>query len=62
VLGDRARLRHVLLGGREVDLTPPAARRDPPGWRVSTYGARLTRDVALGKSGPQSPETPDHEI
>ncbi len=62
VLGDRAHLRHVLIGGREVDLQPPAPRSDPPGWRVSTYGARLTRDVALGKAGPRAPETPEHEL
>jgi len=62
VLGDRSRLRHVLLGGREVDLTPPAPRRDPPGWRVSSYGARLTRQVATGKADPAAPETPEHEI
>lgn len=61
VLGDRARLRHVFLGGREVDLTPPAPRRDPPGWRVSTYGARLGREVASGAQRPVAPPTPEHE-
>jgi imidazolonepropionase-like amidohydrolase len=50
VLGDRTRLRHVLLGGREVDLTPAPPRGDPPGWRVSTYGARLGREVAGGRA------------
>ena len=48
VLGDPACLKQVLLGGRSVDLTPDAPRRDPPGWRVSTYGARLGKDVAAG--------------
>ena len=62
VLGDRTHLRHVLIGGREVDLKPPGPRRDPPGWRVSTYGARLTRDVALGKTDPKTPDTPEHEL
>lgn len=62
VLGDRTRLRYVLLGGRDIDLTPALPRRDPPGWRVSTYGARLSRDIAQGKSRPAKPETPDHEL
>ena len=52
VLGDTARLKQVLLGGRSVDLTPDAPRRDPPGWRVSTYGARLGKDVAAGAPPP----------
>ncbi len=54
VLGDRARLKHVFLGGREIDLTPAARAGDPPGWRVSTYGARLGRDVASGAAKPRA--------
>ncbi len=61
VLGDRARLRHVFAGGREVDLTPALPRRDPPGWRVATYGSRLGRDVAHGAAKPDASETPHHE-
>jgi imidazolonepropionase-like amidohydrolase len=61
VLGDKARLQHVFLGGREVDLTPSPPRRDPPGWRVSTYGARLGRDVAGGLTAPAKPTTLLHE-
>ena len=52
VLGDTARLKQVLLGGRSMDLTPDAPRRDPPGWRVSTYGARLGKEVAAGAPPP----------
>lgn len=44
VLGDKSRLKHVFLGGAPVDLTPAPPRGDPPGWRVSTYGARLPKD------------------
>jgi imidazolonepropionase-like amidohydrolase len=62
VLGDRTRLRHVLRGGREIDLQPAAPRRDPPGWRVGTYGARLTREIAVGKARPAGPATPEHEL
>jgi len=46
LLGDKARLRHVFQGGREIDLTPAPPRRDPPGWRVNTYGSRLGRREA----------------
>jgi imidazolonepropionase-like amidohydrolase len=48
VLGDKARIKHVFVGGGEVDLTPAPPRRDPPGWRVSSYGGRLTAAVARG--------------
>jgi len=61
VLGDRARLKHVFCGGREVDLTPALPRRDPPGWRVGTYGARLGRDVARGTEKPARDATPHDE-
>lgn len=45
VLGVRDKLKHVLLAGRDVDLTPAPPRGDPPGWRVSTYGAHLSRRI-----------------
>jgi imidazolonepropionase-like amidohydrolase len=61
VLGDKERLKQVFLGGREVDLTPAPPRRDPPGWRVSTYGGRLTADVARGKAHLQPDPTPTDE-
>jgi imidazolonepropionase-like amidohydrolase len=61
ILGDRKRLRHVLLGGRDVDLTPAPPRGDPPGWRVSTYGARLGREVASGQARATRAATPVHE-
>jgi imidazolonepropionase-like amidohydrolase len=62
VLGDSARLRHVLKGGRAVDLTPLPPRGDPAGWRVTTYGRRLGRDVARGTVSPAPPRLPDHEL
>ncbi|MFT4585263.1 MAG: imidazolonepropionase-like amidohydrolase [Gammaproteobacteria bacterium] len=46
LLGERDRMRHVILDGSEVTIPPPAERRDPPGWRPSNYGSRvLTRAV-----------------
>ena len=47
VLADQTRLRHIVLGGREVSLPPPPERANPSGWRISTYGDTiLTRQVA----------------
>ena len=47
LLGDKSRIRHVLLGGKTVDLSPPPPRTDPSGWRVASYGNRiLTQEVA----------------
>ena len=37
LLGDRSRFRHVFCRGREMDLSLPPPRTDPPGWRVSQY-------------------------
>lgn len=43
VLGDRARLTQVILGGDLLHLPPAAPRRDPPGWRAPHYGTRILR-------------------
>lgn len=44
LLGDLARIKRVMIGGRDQCLDWPAAERgDPPGWRVSTYGSRILR-------------------
>ena len=47
LLGDRSRLEHIILAGKEVHLPDLPVRRDPPGWRVSHYGdGILTRSKA----------------
>lgn len=61
VLGQLDRIEHVFVGGRAMDLTPAAPRGDPPGWRVSTYGARLGQDVAHHGATPARAPLPDHE-
>lgn len=46
VLGDRAKLAFVMLGGRNIDLAQPTpARRPISGWRVNMYGKILTQDM-----------------
>jgi imidazolonepropionase-like amidohydrolase len=62
VLGDKSRIKHVFLGGRDIDLAPSPPRGDPPGWRVSTYGARLSAEVARGGINPTQPPMPTDEF
>jgi imidazolonepropionase-like amidohydrolase len=48
VLGDKTKLKHVLLGGRAIDLDRELPPRGPiPGWRVSEYSHQiLTQETA----------------
>jgi len=44
MLGERQRIRHVFVGGREIDLVDREPPRKPiPGWRVSTYSKSILR-------------------
>ena len=43
LLGDRTRMRHVVLNGELLDLPTIPPRRDPPGWRAPHYGTRILR-------------------
>ena len=43
LLGERQRIRRVILGGEVLDLPAPRTRRDPPGWRAPHYGTRILR-------------------
>lgn len=49
ILGDRARLKHVIADGRFIDLQRPIPTRKPiSGWRTSNYSkAILTRELAM---------------
>ena len=62
ILGQHRSIQHVFVGGRQVSIAAPEPRRDPPGWRVSTYGGRLSRAVALGNAPLDPPVLPEHEI
>lgn len=48
VLGRPGVVKHAFVGGRAMDLSPPAPRRDPSGWRVASMGKRLSQEVAFG--------------
>ena len=49
VLGDKARIKHVFIGGEAMPLDPVMPERgDPSGWRVSGYGNQiLNYDLAM---------------
>jgi len=52
----------VFVNGQQMPLVPARKRRDPPGWRVSTYGARLSQAVAMRAAPLDKPVLPEHEI
>jgi hypothetical protein len=54
VLGDPGRIKHVMIGGKMMDISPPAARKAISGWRHATMGGRLTRELVASNRGPKS--------
>ncbi|MBI2799106.1 MAG: amidohydrolase family protein [Gammaproteobacteria bacterium] len=60
VLGDRTRIRHVILGGKDLDLPEPSPRRDPPGWRATHYGKQILRRAMV--AGSQAPASKPHDV
>ncbi len=45
VLGDKERMKFVMVGGKEADLATPVRERRPiSGWRVNSYGAIMTQE------------------
>jgi len=57
LLGDRTRLKQVILGGEMLQFPPPTPRRDPPGWRAPHYGTQILRQQVVRRlqqgEGPQ---------
>ncbi len=51
LLGERERIRNVILDGVEVEVPPRGERGDPPGWRAPHYGSRILRRDALSELG-----------
>lgn len=43
LLGNPDNMRHVILHGQVVELPAERSRTDPPGWRVTNYGAQILR-------------------
>ena len=42
VLGNKNRIEHVFLNGKDIDLTPAPKRfKDPDGWRISAYSNKI---------------------
>jgi imidazolonepropionase-like amidohydrolase len=47
LLGEPGRVRHVMIGGRMMDLSAPPPRKPLQGWRYASMGAQLTRERAF---------------
>jgi imidazolonepropionase-like amidohydrolase len=46
ILGDRDKIKFVMLGGKQIDLTRTEPERKPiPGWRTADFGEILTQDI-----------------
>ena len=44
ILGKKELIKHVILDGKEVDLTPAPERiKDPDGWRISSYSGKILK-------------------
>jgi imidazolonepropionase-like amidohydrolase len=57
VLGEPDRIKHVMIGGKMMDISPPAPRKPISGWRHATMGDRLTRELVASKSGSKAAPT-----
>jgi hypothetical protein len=55
ILGETDRIRHVMVGGRQMDLSEPPERKNIPGWRLAAMGSALTREVAFSNRKHQGP-------
>ena len=48
ILGKKDLIKNVILDGEEIDLKPlPSRKKDPDGWRVSSYSQRINRKANL---------------
>jgi len=56
VLGEPERIKHVMIGGRVMNIDAPPPRKPISGWRHASMGGQLTRERALGKRGTASPQ------
>jgi len=50
ILGEPGRIKHVMIGGRMMDISPVAPRKPISGWRHASMGRQLTRDLAYSKA------------
>jgi adenine deaminase len=57
VLGEPDVIKHVMIGGRMMDISPPAPRKAISGWRHATMGDRLTRELVISKRGAKTTST-----
>jgi len=51
LLGEPDCIKHVMIGGKVMDISPPAPRKPISGWRHATMGDRLTRELVASRPG-----------
>jgi imidazolonepropionase-like amidohydrolase len=56
LLGDPDRIKHVMIGGRMMDLSPPPPRKSISGWRHAAMGSQLTRELVFPKTAREPPK------
>jgi imidazolonepropionase-like amidohydrolase len=54
ILGRPGAIRHVMVGGRLMDISEPPPRNPIPGWRLPSMGMQLTRDLAFSNRGHET--------
>jgi imidazolonepropionase-like amidohydrolase len=55
-LGQPDAVKHVMIGGRMMDISPPAARKSISGWRYASMGGQLTRERAFARHEDGGPK------
>ena len=55
ILGETDRIRMVMIGGQQMDLSPPPPRKRLSGWTIATMGTQLTRELAFSNRRDDAP-------
>ncbi len=62
ILGEPGRIKHVMVGGRMMDISELPERARIPGWRLASMGSELTREIAFSDRGYNGPPLQIEEL
>jgi imidazolonepropionase-like amidohydrolase len=62
ILGEPGRIKHVMVGGRMMDISELPERGRIPGWRLASMGSELTREVAFSDRSYNGPPVDVEEL
>jgi hypothetical protein len=62
ILGEPGRIKHVMVGGRMMDISELPERGRIPGWRLASMGSELTREVAFSDRSYNGPPVEVEEL